>query len=693
VTPSSFTLPTGTSTLTLTFVDIPPQDQVACFIFGTLDAAGVCTPCDTLCVDLPPCPKPDTCCPRFERVEIKCKGRDSTGNQVYQLCASGTLPCKASIVLSSPDGSFTPAGFSAGPGAFTICTDFTDLPPASSGAITVHYTVMGQGVVLCRDSARLRLPRCPTAPRNCCDLWQRALQTQVKWYSNGTVVITGTATATAPISAFKAAIVSAQLKRWCPVVPPLPSSWQRIYGDITSGWLSPAPGAGVMLTPFSRQISWEGPVPDSCKRWFPTASPATFQLTMLFPPVSGWKCGDSLCFTVRYTFTDCECRTCDTLITYCVARKKIFPDFPWFAIQAERTSSRRRISIVGSTVVELEASGVFARLRMLELRGADFDDIQVFDDRGVASDVQAKIVEGGCVVIFGGRGDKPYQIEIKGSASGLASTSSLRAIWTWEETDAAGVTETVSEVRELLIPAYVEGRPDPSGTLVQDRESMPPHVRTFALAFVNGPIAAQGVQVELTPLPQPNGTVPQVIAIGPVDAPQVTIKCTSCCPVRCHGVVEGPIEPGEIVRPLYMTVAGSTRDGLDAVELEYVLRDRETGTAIGKGRLILEGAVSSIEPEDGDASLVGGIEIGSIIPNPASDEVTVAIRAAQPTGSVTLELVDALGRPVARVLANATLPAGTTAVPVNISTIPSGAYLLVLRSSAGVTAKKLVVTR
>ncbi|RMF33764.1 MAG: DUF11 domain-containing protein, partial [Chlorobiota bacterium] len=384
VTPSSFTLPTGTSTLTLTFVDIPPQDQVACFIFGTLDAAGVCTPCDTLCVDLQPCPKPDTCCPRFERVEIKCKGRDSTGNQVYQLCASGTLPCKASIVLSSPDGSFTPAGFSAGPGAFTICTDFTDLPPASSGAITVHYTVMGQGVVLCRDSARLQLPRCPTAPRNCCDLWQRALQTQVKWYSNGTVVITGTATATAPISAFKAAIVSAQLKRWCPVVPPPPSSWQRIYGDITSGWLSPAPGAGVMLTPFSRQISWEGPVPDSCKRWFPTASPATFQLTMLFPPVSGWKCGDSLCFTVRYTFTDCECRTCDTLITYCVARGKKFPDFPWFATAVERTAPDAFVLRINGSSVTGEAGSV-ARLTMLELRGADFDDIQVFDDRGVAS--------------------------------------------------------------------------------------------------------------------------------------------------------------------------------------------------------------------------------------------------------------------------------------------------------------------
>ncbi|GIV50822.1 MAG: hypothetical protein KatS3mg038_1343 [Candidatus Kapaibacterium sp.] len=704
VTPSSFTLPTGTSTLTLTFVDIPPQDQVACFYFGTLDAAGVCTPCDTLCVDLPPCPKPDTCCPRFERVDIKCKGRDSSGNQVYQLCASGTLPCKASIVLTSPDGSFTPAAFWAGPGVFTICTDFTDLPPTSSGAITIHYAVIGQGVVLCRDSARLQLPQCPPAPRNCCDLWQRTLQTQVKWFSNGTAVITGTATATAPISAFKAAIVNAQLKRWCPVVPPPPSSWQRIYGDITGGWLSPAPGAGVTLTPFSRQISWEGPVPDSCKRWFPTASPASFQLNMLFPAASGLKCGDSLCFTVRYTFTDCECRTCDTLITYCVARKKKFPDFPWFTPSITRPSPNRlHLAYNDAIVVESEASDEYAQLQMLEFRvrdkirprGIELKDIRVVDDQGEeASGVQTRITEGGGVVIFGERSKTAYELRIT-MEEGVPDTGlSIIATWTWEETDAAGETATVSETRSLTIPDRdIYDAVRPIGTIVQDRESLPPHVRTFALAFVNGPVPANRLEIELTPLPQPDGTVPQIIAIGPVDAPQITIKCTSCCPVRCQHGIEGPVEPGEMIRPLFMTVAGSKRDGLDAVELEYVLRDGETGTAIGKGRVILEGAVSGIKPGEEEASLVRGIEIGSVIPNPASEVVTVALQASVPTRDVTLELVDTFGRPVATVLTHAELVPGTTAVPVNVGSLPNGTYLLVLRSSAGTAAKKLVVVR
>jgi hypothetical protein len=204
---------------------------------------------------------------------------------------------------------------------------------------------------------------------------------------------------------------------------------------------------------------------------------------------------------------------------------------------------------------------------------------------------------------------------------------------------------------------------------------MPPHVRTIALAFINGPVAANQNEVELTALPQPDGTVPQILAIGPVDAPQITIRCTSGPPTRCRYHIEGPLAPGEVLRALFVTVAGSKRDGLDAVEVEYRLRDAETGAEIGKGRVILEG------------------EIGSIIPNPASEVVTLAVQAAHPTGNVTIELVDALGRPVAQVLAGAALPAGTTAVPVDVSQLPSGAYMLVLRSSAGVAAKKLLVTR
>jgi hypothetical protein len=78
-----------------------------------------------------------------------------------------------------------------------------------------------------------------------------------------------------------------------------------------------------VLTPFSRELVW-GTV---CTQ---QTSPGAFKLWALFPPPPGWKQRDTLRFTVRYSFTDCECRTCDTLVTYTLVRPgKKYPDFPW----------------------------------------------------------------------------------------------------------------------------------------------------------------------------------------------------------------------------------------------------------------------------------------------------------------------------------------------------------------------------
>ena len=693
VSPASFSIPTGTSTLTLTFVDTPPQNNIACIIFGIPDASGMCQPCDTLCFDLRPCPQQDTCCPRFEKVNIKCIGRDTAGNMTYSIVATGTIPCNATLLISSPEGSFTPSAFSVGPGTFTIATTFTDLPPAAPGVITVYYTVMGQGVVLCRDSARVQLPPCPQQPRNCCDGWSRHIQSTVKWFSNGSVQITGTISAgPAPIHRFAAAIVSAQRKRWCPIIPPPPSSWQRIFGDFTSGWLIPAPGAPQMLAPYTRQLVWEGPIPDSCVNW--SQPPASFQLNALFPAPSIGKCGDTLRFTVRYTFTDCECRTCDTLITYTIIRHNWLIAYPWDKIAVKRVAPDAIDIVIPGTQAVSEDSSQSVALGMIELRTGKPSDVQVYRCNGSdencdqpADDVMVSITEGGCVIIFTKREGAGYRI--RKIDDKLVVLQSEKLGLTWSETNLlTGESQEATEERELSIPPYSD-QPTPTGTLVQDRESLPPHVRTFALAFVNGDQPVEGIEVELTALPQPDGTVPSIIAIGPVDGNGVVIKCSSR---RCPPVIEQPLAPGEVFRPLYITVAGAKRDALDAVEVEYILRDLR-GTIVGKGRVLLEGAVSSIEePDEGPTVGTERVRIGSIIPNPASETVTVGLRCAAHT-EADLVLYDAAGRYIATLMRSARLPSGTTAVPVDVSALPAGVYTLVVRTPHGVDAQRLVVVR
>lgn len=698
ITPGSFSVPTGTSTVTFTFVDIPPQNQVACLVFGIPDATGVCRPCDTLCLDLPPCPQQDTCCPRFGKVDVKCKGRDSLGNAMYSIVATGTIPCKAQLVISSTEGTFTPSVFNVGPGTFTVSTTFTDLPPAAPGVITISYSVVGNGVVLCRDSARIQLPQCPTQPRNCCDGWQRGIQSQVKWFSNGAVQITGTVTAgPAPIHRFAAAIVSAQLKRWCPIIPPLPSPWQRIFGDVTGGWLTPAPGAPQFLTPFSRQVVWEGPIPDSCVRW--QAAPASFQLNLLFPAPTGYKCGDSLKFTVRYTFTDCECRTCDTLITYTVVRKKKFPPLPWDAIAVTRLSPTEiAVDIPGTRAVSddstqqlqlqsIELVGVSPRdVRVLRCDGADCSSGTPCDDCYVRVDRDRNRV---IVIIIS---VTPLQILITEDQPDTLQRD-VQALLGIEETNLqTGESQSTIEERTLTIPPST-ARPQGSGVLVQDRESTPQNVRTFALAFINGDQPVQGLLIELRALPQPDGTVPSILAVGPTEGERVVIKCKSYPRPWCVWSVEESLQPGELLRPLYVTVAGGKRGGLDAVEVEYTLRDEASGTVVGRGRVLLEGAVSQVEHPDEEPTSGSRISIGSVIPNPATESATVALQSVGAATNVTVALYDGLGRRVATLLDGTTLPSGTTALPVNVSTLPSGVYTIVVRSAQGTAARQLVVTR
>ncbi|MDW8271738.1 MAG: T9SS type A sorting domain-containing protein [Bacteroidota bacterium] len=693
VTPNSFTVPNGASTLTLTFIDTPPPNNFACIIFGTPDPAGVCAPCDTVCFDLRPCPQQDTCCPRFERVSIKCIGPDSAGNMMYSIVGLGTIPCKAQLIISSPEGAFSPSVFGIGPGSFTINTTFTDLPPAAGASITVYYTIIGgSGTVLCRDSGVIKLPPCPQQPRNCCMGWWRRIQSQVKWFSNGAVQISGTLGAgPAPIHRFAAAIVSAQLKRWCPIIPPPSAPWQRIFGDMTSGWLIPAPGAPQMLTPYSRQIVWEGPIPDSCISW--GQLPASFQLNMLFPAPTGFKCGDSLRFTVRYTFTDCECRSCDTLITYTVVRKKQIIALPWEPISAAWLS-RRELAITLPNIVAVSADTTErVALRSIELKGITPRGIRVEYCQGSGDECQwqectqcyVKTGGGNVLVVWPSNAEGgQYRIVLEDTDPG----EELFAILSWEENEG-----TNSQTVTISIPPYSD-RPNPSGIVVQDRESAPPHVRTFALAFVNGDIPVEEISIELKALPQPDGTIPAIIAMGPIDGSGITIKCCSYwrpnCP--CYWVISEPLEPGAVFRPLFVTVAGAKRDALDAVEVEYTLTDRN-GTVIRRGRILLEGAISGIEqPDEGDTERAG-ITIGSIIPNPATENATVAIKNPSAPTTAQVVLYDALGRQVAVLLKGAMLPSGTTAVTVNLSELPAGVYSIVVRSTHGVDMKRFVVTR
>lgn len=86
----------------------------------------------------------------------------------------------------------------------------------------------------------------------------------------------------------------------------------------------------------------------------------------------------------------------------------------------------------------------------------------------------------------------------------------------------------------------------------------------------------------------------------------------------------------------------------------------------------------------------GGLRFGHLVPNPASEEVVVNFelpRAAQ----VTVTLIDMLGRPMGQISSN--LFAGEQRLPVNVSNLPNGSYVVMIDAGGNRITQKLVVRK
>ncbi|MGQ9820057.1 MAG: T9SS type A sorting domain-containing protein [Candidatus Kapaibacteriales bacterium] len=683
VSPNTFNVPPGTSNAVFQFIDTPPTNNVACIYLGVQDQTGACClPCDTVCFDLPPCPT-DTCCPTRVKIDVYCKGKDENNNLVYQISASGSFKCDSSLspltlTLSTPDGTLSPSVFTLNtPSSFSIVTNFTDTPPPES-VMTIYYTIYGNGSVLCKDSARIKLPICPPQLQRCCSNFGLNLQsTEAKWYPSGLVVITGSASASLPLQRFSATIASAERKIWWGNWSGL---WQRIFGDFVGGSATNPPLPLSVLTPYSRELVWG----DSCTQQI---TPGAFKLYALFPPPpSGYKLKDSLQFTIRYSFTDCKCLTCDTLITYNVVRSPLGIIPPWENVHITQANNRIRVKIPTKFIVEGDTSASL-RLTAIEFRsGAGNQITGRLVDTYSSKAIIASADEGRVVLLIPGPGSESETMEV--DFGGVRK--SLHIVYHYRE---FGSDFEGREEREIPIDETKRA----TGVVVQDEQRID-GVRTFSLAIVNkSDVPVSGLELALTPRPQPDGTVPNLIAVGMPETEELTIKCCSSPPgPTCKCVVHlynETIEAGGTLRPLYVTLSGSNiwSEKKDKVELGYELTTKE-GVVIGSGTVLLEGAISGIKDLDGSLESTLVPRISGIVPNPAVERATVSLWLPTELATVQLEVYNSFGNLVShQILTN--LYRGTTAVELDLNTLSNGAYQVVLRTPYGTSSDKLVIVR
>lgn len=259
--------------------------------------------------------QPATDCIRMDVVSITSVGMNAAGNCVYSIVADITNPNISSIQgwFSSPQGSISPSSIMLAPGVTTQNFTFIDTPPSDFFACIRYGIVVNGDKKLC-DSVCFDLPPCEPPHDECCTHFIHDIShTTVKYDADGNVWLnTYMIAGPVPIRRFSATIVSAQRRVVCDDVV---YDWERIFGDIDGGNLSAPPAPGPMLLDiYSREAVWG---PGECIDWM---NGVFLDLNMVFPRPACKPCHDTLVFAIRYSFTDCECRTCDTVIYYTLVR-------------------------------------------------------------------------------------------------------------------------------------------------------------------------------------------------------------------------------------------------------------------------------------------------------------------------------------------------------------------------------------
>ncbi|MBN1448390.1 MAG: isopeptide-forming domain-containing fimbrial protein, partial [Bacteroidetes bacterium] len=121
VTPGSLSIPSGTSTQTLTFTDTAPADNFVCIRYGILDVVGQRILCDSICFDLPPCEESDPC----DSVSVKQASTTSTG-----VDGDGNCTYTVSLSMNNTGSSPIPVWFDSFTG--TVSPAVLTVPTGSS---------------------------------------------------------------------------------------------------------------------------------------------------------------------------------------------------------------------------------------------------------------------------------------------------------------------------------------------------------------------------------------------------------------------------------------------------------------------------------------------------------------------------------------------------------------------------------
>lgn len=739
VSPSSIALGAGATSYPIFTVSPVPSSQNICL--RITNSFGSKTPCDSICFTTIACQTVPSCknlLVSLNNPAATCAGVDGNGNRMYSVTMTGTNS-NGPVTIQFPttqigNATISPSTFAiSSNGAFTASFTYTDLiPVTTSPFVTVTYNIinsLGQSVTC---TSVVDLPNCVDTNPCCQNFVKRVQYTQAQvgvppsgLVNNGNIDLGATLFAGPnPIQKFTATIVSAQTRMvrkvgfLSPVFIPLvgqQGQWRRTFGDVrpvsgSAGTLftSPSTLIPMVIPPTNgttvvgqfpnrvREATWQSSV---CRDW---RNGIPMRLLMKFPEpmANSTHPGDrfeQLSFSVKFSFTDCNCNTCDTVIHFLVARRRVPGPFggndgytsirrgkPGEQVQGVQEAIPAQTSIV----MESESKG---KLWIVNPNTPE-NTITVKGVEIVSEIAEITSLRNGTIAGFTDKTIGVISTNVKPGENGeidmvmkpISGLSVYKYDVRFQYTDSTSEEIQYSDVYSMT--ARVPGSsPD---IMEIDKSTKPANVKSYSVFFrnVNGyKENVSRIRVKTT------GNV-RILAVGPQseNGTEVTLipvyKQSGSIVLPPMEDAASVVEPDSILKPIYLTLSGVNSD---AIRLNYEALD-DNNTVISTGSFLLSDPITGVKHDLEDIAL--GMEILSV-PNPASNITTISINLANPLQRASVKLIDLLGREVLTVISNSPLALGNHVFATDLSELPVGSYFIILDSEIGQVSESLIISK
>lgn len=631
-----------------------------------------------------------------------CGPLDAFGNRTYTLTLGVNLSNHVPGFLKfySYQGTLNPNVLNVPVGnSYTLAIPmvFTDMPPVDNHAciyVEQHVKVNNTDSIICRDTLCFDLPRCA---EDCCLNFTKSLSQMHVGVNNGGVIFSGCISAGPnPIKRFSATIVGVQIRTQCGTTPGV---WTRVFADIVSGSLGAPLGPPTLIPTmlFSREIVWGGSNYPLCVPFTPCVP---FAIQTIFPnPPSGPNCIDTVRVAIRYSFTDCNCVTCDTTVILQGTRR--FVPGPWngggttIPLDGLTPYVKPNPGLLNITMSS-ETQGTLSVTLPTAPHGEPSIRIVGMTLRPVGVPLSSLVEQGtgNGATIDGNTGDISYVLNEGGTR--LFDLNYLnddrdmhiRNLMTFRYVMVGDTAVPPDTLTSDTVEIYTT-TPNGAGDVVETTSSSLQDVKTYALHMVasnnmNAAVAAIRLHV--------NGGA-TLIAVGPV-GDGVDARLSAGVDANNNLVVQVDkdtwtvqnVQAGNTLDPIYLTFAGV---GNNTVDVDYTT-ESEDGSALSTGTASISTPlrVAGVEHESAEM----GAALMPIYPNPSAHSATVQF-GLKSAGRVSVTVRDVRGAEVLRLIDGEELGVGDHLVPVDTRALPAGTYVVVMDVDGQLFTRPMTIVR